>query len=345
MKKVEEFIDDLSNWYVRRNRRRFWKSEKDADKKVAYFTLHKVLADLIKLLAPVIPFLTEEMYQNLVVASDASAPESIHHCDFPPVEEQFVDLQLVKDVDLVINIVKAGRALRNQGNIKVRQPLSELVVRPNGSMSLPSLKQYEQHIKEELNVKNLLFADDDAELVQHELKVDFKLLGPKYGKDLPQIQKSLAKMPVDEVVKKVRAQLVVELSFDGRSVVLNPDEIIIETKSRENFVVQESDGMLIGLNTYLNEELLSEGMARDLVRHVQELRKEADFEMNDRIHLYYDGSDKIRQAFTQFADYIKAETLSLDINNSVSDGLFVKEVKLSGEKVRLGVKLGEEIIG
>ena len=345
MKKAEEFIDDLSNWYVRRNRRRFWKSEKDNDKKVAYFTLHKVLVTLIKLLAPVIPFLTEELYQNLVVASDPLAPESVHHCDFPRVEVQFVNEQLVKDVDLVISIVKSGRSLRNQGNIKVRQPLSELVVRPNGSMNVDSLKKYEQHIKEELNVKNLTFTSDDSKLVEYELNIDFKLLGPKYGKGLPQIQKSLAAMPVKQVVKKVQAQHGIELFFDGRTVVLNPEEIIIETKSRENYLVQESDGMLLGLNTYLTDELLSEGMARDLVRHIQELRKEADFEMNDRIHLYYEGSEKINQAFTEHADYIKAETLSLAINDSVAEDVVVKEIKLSGEKVKLGVKLENEVIG
>ncbi len=338
VKKAEEFIDDLSNWYVRRNRRRFWKSEKDNDKKVAYYTLHKVLVTLIKLLAPIIPFLTEEIYQNLIVASDPSAPESIHHCVFPKVEENFVDEQLVTEVDQVISIVKAGRALRNISNIKVRQPVSELVVRPDSSINVETLKKYEQHIKEELNIKNLTFASDDSELVNYELKVDFKKLGPKYGKDLPQIQKLLAELPVKEVVKKVRAQLGVELSLDGRNVVLAHDEIVIETKPKDNFVVQKSDGLMFGLNTYLTEDLLSEGVARDLVRHIQELRKEANFEMDDRIHLYYEGSEKIKQAVTQHANYIKAETLSWDISDQVADGVFTMEVKLSGEKVRLGVR-------
>ncbi len=338
VKKAEEFIDDLSNWYVRRNRRRFWKSEKDNDKKVAYYTLHKVLVTLIKLLAPIIPFLTEEIYQNLIVASDPSAPESIHHCVFPKVEENFVDEQLVTEVDQVISIVKAGRALRNISNIKVRQPVSELVVRPDSSINVETLKKYEQHIKEELNIKNLTFASDDSELVNYELKVDFKKLGPKYGKDLPQIQKLLAELPVKEVVKKVRAQLGVELSLDGRNVVLAHDEIVIETKPKDNFVVQKSDGLMFGLNTYLTEDLLSEGVARDLVRHIQELRKEANFEMDDRIHLYYEGSEKIKQAVTQHSNYIKAETLSWDISDQVADGVFTMEVKLSGEKVRLGVR-------
>jgi len=338
MKKAEEFIDDLSNWYVRRNRRRFWKSERDTDKKVAYYTLHHVLVTLIKLLAPVIPFLTEEMYQNLVVVNDSSAPESVHLCEFPQVDESLVDAQLVSDVDSVISVVKAGRALRNKSGIKVRQPVAELVVRPNASMNVDSLKKYEQHIKEELNIKMLSFIKDDAELAQYELKVDFKKLGPKFGKDLPLIQQALAELSATDVVKQLRAELPVEVKLDGKSVTLAHDEVVVETKSKENFIVQESDGSLLGLDTFLTEDLLSEGVARDLVRHIQELRKEADFEMNDRIHLYYEGSDKIKEAFRKHEKYIKAETLSLDIESNVIDDAFSKETKVSGENVTLGVK-------
>jgi len=338
MKKAEGFIDDLSNWYVRRNRRRFWKSERDNDKKIAYFTLHKVLVTLIKLLAPVIPFVTEEMYHNLVVANDSSAPESVHHCDFPELDESLVDEQLVNDVDQVIRIVKAGRALRNKSNIKIRQPLGELVVRPDASMNTISLILYQDHIKEELNIKDLTVINYDSELVQYELKVDFKKLGPKYGKDVPNIQKALAELNVNDVVKKVQAKLNVEVTVNGNTISLEPDEVVIETKAKENLVVAENDGALLGLNTLLTEELLSEGLARDLIRQIQELRKEADFEMNDRIHLYYEGSEKIKNVFSQHADYIKAETLSLDISDVVAENIFSKEVKLSGELVKLGVK-------
>jgi isoleucyl-tRNA synthetase len=338
MKNVEEFIDDLSNWYVRRNRRRFWRSERDHDKKVAYFTLHHVLVTLIKILAPVIPFMTEEMYQNLVAASDPSAPESVHHCEFPKVDQSFVDEKLVADVDHVIKIVKAGRALRNKSNMKVRQPAAQLVIRPDASMKLDSLKKYEKHIQEELNVKKVTFIEDDADLVQYEVKIDFKKLGPKYGKDVPKIQKLVQELPAAEVVKKARARVNIEVKLDGRVVGLEPDEIVVETKARENFIVQESDGCVLGLDTFLTEELLSEGLARDLVRHIQELRKEADFEMNDRIHLYYEGSEKLRQTFTRHADYIRMETLSLEINDHIGDGALTKEIKIGGEKVTLGVK-------
>ncbi|OQX94854.1 isoleucine--tRNA ligase [candidate division KSB1 bacterium 4572_119] len=338
IKKAEEFIDDLSNWYVRRNRRRFWKSERDNDKQIAYYTLYKVLTDLIKLLAPIIPFITEEIYQNLVVATDSTAPESIHHCDFPQVDESLVDEQLVKNVDQLIRIVKTGRALRNKSSLKVRQPLSELVIKPDNSIDVDSLKKYESHIKEELNIKKLTVVNDKSALAEFELKIDFKKLGPKYGKDVPLIQKALTRLDISEVTKNIKAKLNTELQINEKSISLEPDEVTIETKPKENFVVLESDGSLLGLNTFLTDELLSEGVARDLVRHIQELRKDADFEMNDRIHLFYEGSEKIKNAFVQHADYIKAETLSLDISDNLVDNVVLKEVKLSGETVTLGVK-------
>ncbi|NOZ61427.1 MAG: isoleucine--tRNA ligase [Calditrichaeota bacterium] len=338
VKKAEAFIDDLSNWYVRRNRRRFWKSEKDTDKQIAYFTLHKVLVTFIKLLAPVIPFITEEMYQNLVVANDPSAPESIHHCDFPEVDENFVDDELVKGIDQVIAVVKAGRALRNQSGIKVRQPIAEFFIKPGPSLDPESLKKHFSHITEELNVKKVTFIDDDAELVDYQLKLDFKKLGPKFGKDVPKVQKALAGISAREAAKKLKAGLPIEVTLDDRTVQLESEDIQVELKPQENRVVQESDGSVLALDIHLTEELISEGLARDLIRQIQELRKEADFEMNDRIHLFFSGSEKIKNAFETHADYIKAETLSLDITDSVSADSKSKEIKVGGEKVVIGVK-------
>ncbi|MCU0646316.1 MAG: DUF5915 domain-containing protein [bacterium] len=205
-------------------------------------------------------------------------------------------------------------------------------------MNFDALQKNEHHIKEELNIKTLTFVNDESEIARYELKIDFKKLGPKFGKDLPQIQKALAELPAKDVVKRLRAQLPVELKLNGREVALNFDEVTVEIKSREDFVVLESDGMLLGLNTHLTDELLAEGMARDLVRHIQELRKEANFEMNDRISLYFQGSEKIKNVFVQHADYIKAETLSVEISELFSDAVFSKDIKFSGESVRLGVK-------
>lgn len=338
MNKAGEFIDDLSNWYVRRNRRRFWKSEKDAEKQVAYFTLHQVLVTLIKLLAPVVPFITEAMYQNLVVSNDPSAPESVHHCDFPEVDERLVNDQLVQEVDQVIRIIQAGRALRNQSRIKVRQPLAEMVIKPQRALNVAALKKYEQHLKEELNVKQLSFVTDAIRLVEYELKLDFKKLGPKHGKDLPRIQQLLAELPTADIVKRVRADLNLDLRLNGKVVIIEPQEILIEMKPRDHFVILESDGLLLGLDTHITEELLSEGLARDLVRHIQKLRKEANFEMNDRIWLYCHGSNEIQATVQRFSDYIKAETLSKDIIADVAKDAFQKEIRLGNETVILGVK-------
>ncbi len=338
MNRAGEFIDELSNWYVRRNRRRFWKSEQDAEKQVAYFTLHQVLVTLIKLLAPVVPFITEAMYQNLVASNDPSAPESVHHCDFPEVDERFVNDQLVQEVDQVIRIIQAGRALRNQSRIKVRQPLAEMVIKPPLALNVAALKKYEQHLKDELNVKQLSLVTDATRLVEYELKIDFKKLGPKYGKDLPVIQQLLAALPPADIVKRVRANLNLDLRLSGRIVTIEPQEILIAMKPREHFVILESDGLLLGLDTHLTEELLSEGLARDLVRHIQELRKEANFEMNDRIWLYCSGSNEIQATIQRFSDYIKAETLSKDIIADVAADAYQKKIRLGNETVILGVK-------
>ncbi|MBN1998216.1 isoleucine--tRNA ligase [candidate division KSB1 bacterium] len=338
MKKADEFIDDLSNWYVRRNRRRFWKSEKDSDKKVAYCTLYRVLVTLIKVLAPVVPFVTEEMYQNIVVSGDPGAPESVHLCDFPQMDQELVDESLVEDVDQVIRVVACGRALRNKSGIKVRQPVAELAIRPASGLNKASLKKYEQHIIEELNVKKLTFLENDADLAEFEIGIDFKKLGPKFGKDLQAIRQKLADTPADLVVKNVRARINTEVPLDGRTVQLEPDDIVVNIKARENFVVQDFDGNLIGLDTFLTQDLLFEGLARDLVRQIQELRKEADFEMNDRITLYYQAPEEITKVFQKHVDYIKTETLSTVIESSLDQADVVKDVKIGGKTVKLGVK-------
>ncbi|MBN2088982.1 isoleucine--tRNA ligase [candidate division KSB1 bacterium] len=338
IKEVERFIDDLSNWYVRRGRRRFWRSEKDNDKKIAYFTLHQILVNLIKLLAPVIPFVTEEMYQNLVVSNNPAAPESIHLSAFPEVDSEYVNKELVQEVDYIIQLVSAGRALRNKSNIKVRQPLTEFVVRPLAGMDQKVIKKYERHILDELNVKKLTLIQDDAELVKYVIKLDFKKLGPKYGKTVPKIQQRLGEIPVDEVAKRVRQKLPVPVVLNGTSVTLEPDEIILETVSDEKYVTMDSDGNLAGLNIQLTEELILEGLARDLVRHIQELRKEADFEMNDRINLYYQSAEKLKLVIEQHGDYVKSEILAVELIPNLNHNIPTKEIKIGGELILVGVQ-------
>lgn len=337
MKEAERFIDDLSNWYVRRNRRRFWRSEKDNDKKVAYFTLHKVLLTLIKLLAPVIPFVSEEMYQNLAVAGDATAAESVHLTTFPQVESGFVDETLVNEVDLVIEYVSAGRSLRNKSGLKVRQPLAEFVVRPASENSQQLLRKHQQHLLEELNVKQVTFIEDESELVKYVVKLDFKKLGPKYGKNLPKIQQLLADIPVREVAKRVHQQLGVPVVLNGNTVTLEPDEIILETLANQNYVTMEMNGNIVGLNIQLTETLILEGLARDLVRHIQELRKEADFELNDRIRLNFDGSEKIKTVLEKHRDYIMSETLAVAMQMDTLTEDQGTIIKIQGEPLRIQI--------
>ena len=337
IKETERFIGDLSNWYVRRNRRRFWRSEKDSDKQVAYWTLHKVLVTLLQLLAPVTPFITEEIYQNLVVNTQPDAPESIHLTSFPEVEEQFVDKTLVAEVDAVIYLVSAGRSLRQKSNLKVRQPLSEFVIRPTAGIKPETLLKYESHFLEELNVKTIKFIADDSALVEYVVKIDFKKLGPKYGKNVGKIQQLMNELPGAEVAQRVHQQLGVPVILNGTTITLEPDEIQLQTKSSANYVTLDNNGYLVGLNTEITEELRLEGMARDIIRQVQELRKVADFEMSDRIHLFYEANASIQTALDTHRDYIKTETLALDIVVGIPAEAETAEAKIGGEKLMFGV--------
>jgi isoleucyl-tRNA synthetase len=290
------------------------------------------------LLAPVIPFVTEEMYQNLVISNNPGAPESIHLTSFPEIEPEFVNKELVKEVDYIIQLVSAGRALRNKSNIKVRQPLTEFVIRPIAGMDHKIIKKYERHILEELNVKKLTLIKDDAELVKYVIKLDFKKLGPKYGKTVPKIQQRLGEIPVEEVAKRVRQKLPVPVVLNGTSVTLEPDEIILETISDEKYVTMDSDGNLAGLNIHLTDELVLEGLARDLVRHIQELRKEADFEMSDRINLYYQNTEKIKSVIDQHGDYVKSEILAVELFPNLNADIPAKEIKIGMEKILVSVQ-------
>lgn len=338
VKKAGEFLDDLSNWYIRRNRRRFWRNEKDNDKKAAYFTIHTVLVTFLKLMAPIIPFITEHIYQNIVVSNNSAAPVSIHLCDFPTVHESYCDEELVKTVDYVIRIVKAGRALRNKCAMKIRQPLSELKIWPKKDYSIDSLKKYVQHIKEELNIKKVSFIESNEELLQNEANINYKTLGPQYGKETKKIQELLRQIPVKGIMQRIVKQQNLELRDNDSFFQLKPDDIIIKSKPKKNVRILETDYLLLGLNILLTENLLIEGIARDLVRHIQDLRKQANLEMNDFIYTYYKGTDTIHKVFTQHAKYIKSETLTYQINHELHKNMVSKEIRLNGDIVVLGLK-------
>jgi isoleucyl-tRNA synthetase len=350
---VDAFVDDLSNWYVRRSRRRFWKSESDSDKLSAYSTLYEVLVTLSKLLAPVMPFLAEEMYQNLVVrgGNRDGQPESVHHNDYPEADESLIDRQLLADTALAQRIVSLGRAARNKEGVKVRQPLREMVVRAPSRRDEEAVERIVQQVLEELNVKNLTLTNQVGELITFVIKPNFALLGPKYGARLNAIRQALAKADPAEVAAAVSQEQTVRVQLEGEEepVELLPGELVVETREREGFAVAQEGGLVVALDTHLDEPLLQEGMARDLVRVINDMRKSADFDVSDRITTYFrlngegcsnngDGG-LLRGAVENFGEYIRAETLSNAlVEGAAPEGAFTQEEQLGGAAISLGVE-------
>ena len=310
---VEAFVDDLSNWYVRRSRRRFWKSEQDEDKNMAYWTLYECLVTLVKLLAPMIPFVTEEIYQNLVRSVDPNAPESIHHCDYPTANEALVDEKLMADMALVIKIAGLGRSARGQAGLKLRQPLSCAVVAgPFGGGEDP-LGDLAELVLEELNIKELRFTEDASELVNYALKPDVRLLGPKYGAQLPQVLDAVAALDAEVWASRLKGGEPLTLAIDGVTVQVLTEEVTVQTSAREGYKVSGEGDVLVGVDVSLTDELVQEGLARELVRRIQNLRKDADFRIEDKITTYYEGHPVLTKVLQDFAEYVRQETLTLEL--------------------------------
>lgn len=350
-RQVDAFVGDLSNWYVRRSRRRFWKSESDSDKLAAYSTLYEVLVTLTKLVAPVMPFLAEEMYQNLVIAGgkQSGQPESVHHCPYPEADESLIDRYLLADTALAQRVVSLGRAARNKAAVKVRQPLREMVVRASSRQDEASLQRIKVGVLEELNVKHLTVTTQVGELITYSIKPNFALLGPKYGKRMGALREALGKADPAELAARVEQEQPVTLLIEGdkEPVELLPAELVVETREREGFAVAQEGGLVVALDTQLDEALLQEGMARDLVRVINDMRKSADFDVSDRITTYYSLSEGeagngdghlLRGALQNFGDYIQAETLSNKIvEGAGNEGTFRQEEKLGAASITLGV--------
>jgi isoleucyl-tRNA synthetase len=330
-KAVEVFVDDLSNWYVRRSRRRFWKSEGDADKQAAYATLYEVLVNLAKILAPVLPFMSEALYQNLVRSVDANAPESIHHCAYPQADESLIDHELLDDVALSRTVVTLGHSIRASSNLKVRQPLGKAIVVVAHDRQ-ESVKRTADIIADELNVKSVELAEDEAALVTYKLLPDNKKLGPKFGAKFPQVRAALQSADSFAVAQAVRSgQRVTVGEFE-----LAPDEILVTPQPREGFAIASESGVVVALDTHVTPELKQEGQAREVVRRVQDLRKAAGFEISDHIVLTYQAEGEMNATFTQWADYIKAETLADELHEGEPQGT-TDEDEIDGMKVKLGV--------
>lgn len=337
---VEAFVDDLTNWYIRRSRRRYWKSEADLDKQMAYATLYYAFVRLIRILAPIVPFITEAMYQNLVRSVQPAAFESVHHTYWPEIEECAVDQELLQQMSLAREIASLGLGARGSVNIKVRQPLSRALVfaeSTRGGLS-PELIEI---VADELNVKSLAFVDEEGQLVQYRLVADGRQLGPKLGKAFPQVRAALAETDAAAAVRRINAGLPVELTVGGEVVSIAPEEIIVHADPAEGLAVASDKGVTVAIDAVITPELEAEGQVRDLVRYVQTLRKDADYELDQRITVGLFGlDDAAAEAVQALRDYILQETLCVTLLLSDDGGEWDQRqaFKLNGEPVEVAVR-------
>ncbi|GIM29010.1 isoleucine--tRNA ligase [Clostridium polyendosporum] len=328
---VEEFTDELSNWYVRRNRARYWSEELTDDKIGAYVTLYRVLATLVKVAAPFVPFMTEEIYQNLVVNLDKNAPESLHLCRWPEFNSELVDKKLEEEMELAYSIVKLGRSARNGANIKNRQPLSKMLV---STKSLP--EYYGDIIKDELNIKEVEFGADLSKYVNFEIKPNLPVLGKAYGKLIPGIRKEIAARNQMELAQKVQNGGSETIIVNGTEIVLNNENLLVTMQGLEGFAFAGEGAIGVVLDTTITEKLKEEGHLREIISKIQNMRKESGFQVSDKISLYVAHNDMLLEVVKKFAENIKRETLTVDIvyNGEVQ----YTECNINGEKFDMAVE-------
>jgi isoleucyl-tRNA synthetase len=315
MRKMDRFFEDLSNWYIRRNRRRFWKSVDDQDKLAAYQTLYDVLFNTIKLLAPMVPFITEEIYQNLVKNADQNAAESVHLCDYPAVNDDYIDESLMRRVDTLKKLVELGRSARNKANLKIRQPLSSLKFVVKSDDSAEFILDQKSVVLDELNVKSIERFDSPEMLINFHVKPNLKILGQKYGENLQIIRKFINEKGSDYILNELESGGELKVISGSDSCILTREDLLIEPKPVEGFTSATDEGLTVGLLTELNDELVQEGVIRDFIRQVQIMRKEASFAVEDRIEIFGKIEGKCGKALEVFKEYFYNETLTVNMNN------------------------------
>ena len=330
---LQEFVDDMSNWYVRRSRERFWAKGMEQDKINAYITLYTSLVTICKAAAPMVPFMTEEIYQNLVRSIDENAPESIHLCDFPVVNKTWINEELERDMDEVLKIVVMGRSCRNTANIKNRQPIAQMYVKAPYKLA----EYYCEIIEDELNVKAVEFTDDVRAFTTYSFKPQLKTVGPKYGKCLNGIRAHLAEVDGNAAMDELKEKGSLTFDVNGTSVVLSEEDLLIDMAQTEGFVSDGDNSITVVLDTKLTPELIEEGFVREIISKVQTMRKEADFQVTDKIVISCKGNEKIEALIKANADQIKSEVLAVDVKLDEADG-YVKEWSINGENVTLGVE-------
>lgn len=330
---MNDFVDDLSNWYVRRSRERFWGKDMPQDKINAYMTLYNVLVTLSKISAPFIPFMAESIYQNLVKNIYEDAPESVHLCDFPVSDEKYIDLELENNMEIVLSVVVAGRAARNTANIKNRQPIGNIYVKTENELS----KEYLPIILEELNVKNIMFKDDLGEFTSYTFKPQLKTLGKKYGRFVPKIGEYLKNSDGIKLMEELKSSEMIKFNIEDTVIELSEQDLLIDTAQKEGFVSESDNKTTVVIDTFLSDELIEEGFVREIISKLQTMRKEAKFEVLDRIKVYYSDNQKIAEIFNNNSEPIKTDVLADDLIEGNGNG-YSKQWNINGEKVTLCVE-------
>ena len=334
---IESFVDQLSNWYVRRNRRRFWKSTDPEDKRAAYQTLYECLNAAHRLMAPFVPFLAENVYQNLVRGIDPDAADSVHMTDWPTADPGWQNDELLFDIDVVQKVVGLARAARGQSGVRTRQPLSRLLVRAPHDQAARALEDHQDQVLEELNVKSIEFIARDAGLVSYRIKPNLPRIGKQFGKLIPALRSALEDADGGAIASAAARGESFEIVVNGETVSLEGEDVLIETSSAEGYACAEDAGFLTALDTTLNDELIDEGIARELVRSVQDARKQAGLDVSDRISLGISGSAGVKKALLAHRDYVMTETLATDWAVGQSDPLFSIERDLADEHWKIEI--------
>ena len=332
-KALQDFVDEMSNWYVRRSRERFWAKGMEQDKINAYMTLYTALVTICKAAAPMIPFMTEDIYQNLVRSNDANAPESIHLCDFPVVNKDHIDKKLEEDMEDVLDAVVMGRACRNEAAIKNRQPISRMYIKADFTLS----EFYQEIIEDELNVKEVLFTDDVRDFTSYTFKPQLRTVGPKYGKQLGGIQKHLAALDGNAAMDELNADGALKFDVDGVAVELTKDDLLIDMAQKEGYVSQEDNKMTVVLDTNLTPELVEEGFVYEIISKIQTMRKESGFEVTDHIRVSINGNDRLSEIARKNKDAISGKVLADELTSGAEYAVS-KEWNINGENAVIAVE-------
>ena len=332
-KALQDFVDEMSNWYVRRSRERFWAKGMEQDKINAYMTLYTALVNICKAAAPMIPFMTEDIYQNLVRSNDASAPESIHLCDFPVVNKDHIDKKLEEDMEDVLDAVVMGRACRNEAAIKNRQPISRMYIKADFTLS----EFYQEIIEDELNVKEVVFTDDVRDFTSYTFKPQLRTVGPKYGKQLGGIQKHLAALDGNAAMDELIADGALKFDVDGVAVELTKDDLLIDMAQKEGYVSQEDNKMTVVLDTNLTPELVEEGFVYEIISKIQTMRKESGFEVTDHIRVSINGNDRLSEIARKNKDAISGKVLADELTSGAEYAVS-KEWNINGENAVIAVE-------